>query len=67
MRACDDLRAARLEALDGAARELGFERRRALYEGFAGVSLESLSAGAEGFLRRTEAAYMSALAGWSAR
>ena len=67
VRACDDLRAARLEALDGAARELGFERRRVLYEEFAGVSLESLAAGAEGFMRRTEAAYMSALAEWSAR
>ena len=67
VRACDDLRAARLEALSDAARELGFEGRRALYEEFAGVSLESLAAGAEAFLRRTEAAYMSALAEWSAR
>jgi hypothetical protein len=64
--ACDDLRAARLEALTEAARDLGFEGRRALYEGFAGVSLEALAAGAETFLRRTEAAYMSALAEWSA-
>lgn len=67
VRACDDLRAARLEALSDAARELGFEGRRALYEEFAGVSLENLAAGAEAFLRRTEAAYMSALAEWSAR
>jgi hypothetical protein len=67
VQACDDLRAARLEALDEAARALGFGGRRALYEEFAGVSLESLAAGAEGFLRRTEAAYMSALAEWSAR
>lgn len=65
--ACDDLRAARLEALDEAARALGFDGRRALYEEFAGVSLETLAAGAESFLRRTEAAYMSALAEWSAR
>jgi hypothetical protein len=65
--ACDDLRAARLEALDEAARALGFEGRRALYEEFAGVSLETLAAGAESFLRRTEAVYMSALAEWSAR
>jgi hypothetical protein len=65
--ACDDLRAARLEALSEAARELGFEGRRALYEEFAGVSLESLAAGAESFLRRTEAAYMPALAEWSSR
>ena len=67
VRACDDLRAARLEALSDAARELGFEGRRALYEEFAGVSVESLAAGAESFLRRTEAVYMSALAEWSAR
>ncbi|MBV8857442.1 MAG: hypothetical protein JOZ02_10965 [Acidobacteria bacterium] len=67
VRACDDLRAARLEALNDAARALGFEGRRVLYEDFAGVSLESLAAGAEGFLRRTEAAYMSALAEWAAR
>jgi hypothetical protein len=65
--ACDDLRAARLEALNDAARTLGFEGRRALYEDFAGVNLEALAAGAESFLRRTEAAYMSALAEWSAR
>jgi hypothetical protein len=67
VRACDDLRAARLEALSEAARELGFEGRRALYEEFAGVSLEGLAAGAESFLRRTEAVYMSALAEWSGR
>ncbi|MDT5272710.1 MAG: hypothetical protein QOH49_4896 [Acidobacteriota bacterium] len=65
--ACDDLRAARLEALNEAARELGFEGRRALYEEFAGLSLEALAAGAESFLRRTESAYMSALAEWSSR
>jgi hypothetical protein len=67
VRACDDLRAARLEALGEAARELKFEGRRALYEEFAGVSLDALAAGAEGFLRRTEAAYMPALAEWSSR
>lgn len=67
MRACDDLRGARLEALDGAARELGFGGRRALYEEFAGMSLDTLAAGAESFLRRTEAAYMSALAEWTSR
>lgn len=65
--ACEDLRAARLEALGGAARALGFEGRRALYESFTGAGLESLAAAAEGFLRRTEAAYMSRLAEWSAR
>jgi hypothetical protein len=67
VRACDDLRAARLEALNDAARELGFEGRRALYEELTGVSLEAFAAGAESFLRRTEAVYMSALAEWSSR
>ena len=67
VRACDDLRAARLEALGAAARALGVEGRRALYEGFTGANLESLAASAEAFLRRTEAAYMSRLAEWAAR
>jgi hypothetical protein len=67
VRACDDLRAARLEALSDAARVLGFEGRRALSAESAGVRLEALAVGAASFLRRTEAAYMSALAEWSAR
>jgi hypothetical protein len=65
--ACEDLRAARLEALGGAARALGFGGRKSLYEEFTGASLEALAAGAEGFLRRTEGAYMSGLAWWVAR
>ncbi|HVF44925.1 MAG TPA: hypothetical protein VM936_18010 [Pyrinomonadaceae bacterium] len=65
--ACDDLRAARLEALGEAARGLGFDNRAALYESFSGVSPESLAAAADSFLRRTESAYMSRLAEWAAR
>lgn len=65
--ACDDLRAARLEALGEAARDLGFGGRRALYEEFTGASLEALAPAAEAFLRRTEAAYMNALSAWAAR
>jgi hypothetical protein len=65
--ACGDLRAARLEALGGAALALGFDGRRALYESFTGVALESLSAAADAFLRRTEDAYMSRLSEWAAR
>jgi hypothetical protein len=65
--ACDDLRAARLEALNEAARGLGFDRRAALYESFAGVSLEALASAADSFLRRTESAYMARLAEWAAR
>jgi hypothetical protein len=40
-RTCDDLRAARLGELDAAARRLGFEGRRALYESFAGVGVDA--------------------------
>lgn len=64
--ACDDLRAARLEALNEAARALGFGGGRALYEEFTGASLEALAPAAEAFLRRTEAAYMKALSAWAA-
>jgi hypothetical protein len=64
--ACDDLRAARLEALGEAARALDFGGRRALYEEFTGASLGALAPGAEAFLRRTEAAYMKALSAWAA-
>jgi hypothetical protein len=65
--ACDDLRAARLEALGEAARSLNFDGRTALYESFTGVSLEALAASADSFLRRTESAYMTRLAEWAAR
>lgn len=65
--ACDDLRAARFEVMSEAARGLGFDNRAALYEGFAGVSLEALASAADSFLRRTESAYMSRLAEWAAR
>jgi hypothetical protein len=41
LRACDDLRAARLEELDAAARGLGFKGRRALYESFAGADAQA--------------------------
>ena len=44
LRPCEDLRAARLEALGDAARALGFESRAALYESFAGASPSSSSA-----------------------
>jgi hypothetical protein len=65
--ACDDLRAARLEALGEAARGLGFDSRAALYESFTGATLATLAAGADSFLRRTESAYMTRLAEWAAR
>lgn len=65
--ACDDLRVVRLEVLGEAARGLNFDGRAALYESFTGVSLETLAASADSFLRRTESAYMSRLAEWAAR
>jgi hypothetical protein len=67
LRPCEDLRAARLEAFGGAVRELGFEGGRGLYESFTGVGLSRLAAEAELFLARTERAYMTKLARWSAR
>jgi hypothetical protein len=67
VRRCDDLRAARLEALDEAAQALGFGGRLALHESIAGVSLEGLSPGAEGFLKRTAPIYISHLSRWAAR
>ena len=67
VRPCDDLRAARLEALNGAARELGFDGLRALREDVAGVGLETLAAAADLFLERTARAYHSHLSRWAAR
>ncbi|HEV2859789.1 MAG TPA: hypothetical protein VGX48_02130 [Pyrinomonadaceae bacterium] len=64
---CEDLRAARLEALSEATRGVGREGRRALYESFTGADVGRLAAGAELFLERTESVFMSALARWSAR
>src|SRR2546423_10824137 len=66
VRACDDLRAARLDALDAATRVLGFDDRRALYLSFAGVDVERLAAEARAFLERTERVYMTRLAQWAA-
>lgn len=64
---CDDLRAARLEALGEATRGFGFENRRGLYESFTGVELSRLAADAERFLALTEGAYMTGLSRWAAR
>ena len=66
LRACGDLRAARLEELNAAARELGFDGRRALYESFTGVDPGGLAASSGAFLERTEAAFLSRLARWAA-
>jgi hypothetical protein len=66
-RTCDDLRAARLEALDDATHTLGFDGRRALYESFTGADIARLAEATGIFLERTEAAYMTRLAEWAAR
>ena len=66
LRACDDLRAARLDALDAATRSQGCAGRRALYESFAGVDLGELAARAGAFLERSESIFMSRLARWAA-
>jgi hypothetical protein len=66
LRPCDDLRAARLEALGAATHESGFEHRRALYESVTGVELPRLADEAERFLALTERAYMTGLSRWAA-
>ncbi|HEX8847411.1 MAG TPA: hypothetical protein VF791_22395 [Pyrinomonadaceae bacterium] len=61
LRACNDLRAARLESFHESARSLGFDSYRALYTEMTGVDYERLDASARQFLERTESAYRSAL------
>jgi hypothetical protein len=67
VRPCDDLRAARLERLRDAARELDFESYGALLSAATNTDAESLLASARVVLGRTSAVYESRLAAWSAR
>jgi len=67
LQSCDDLRAARLEALAGAARAEGFDGRGSLYESFTGASPERLAEEADAFLERTESVYQRRLAAWAAQ
>lgn len=67
LRACDDLRTARLETLEEVTVALGLDSGRALYESYAGVDVERLAAASVAFLGRTESAFMSQLARWAAR
>jgi hypothetical protein len=67
LRACDDLRAARLEVLAESARAAGFGGRGALYESFTGADLARLAKDAAALLERTEHAYYAQLAAWAAR
>jgi hypothetical protein len=63
---CDDLRAARLEALRGAARDLGFDDFGALRSEATRSDAGRLAAEAELFLERTAAAYSPRLWRWAA-
>jgi hypothetical protein len=65
--ACDDLRAARLEALRQAAAELDFESYAALRNEAAQADEERLKTAADVLLARTGAAYDVRLRAWGAR
>jgi hypothetical protein len=67
VRACDDLRSARLERLGDAARKLGFESYGALLNAATNTGAENLLASARVVLERTSAVYESQLAAWSAQ
>jgi hypothetical protein len=66
VRACDDLRAAHLGALQEAARELGFETYAALHAQATNTDPAKLLAAADLLIERTESVYESRLAAWSA-
>lgn len=67
VRACEDIRAARLETFEEATSALGLSGSRALYESYTGIDVERLAAASVAFLGRTETAFMSRLARWAAR
>lgn len=66
-RACDDLRGARLSALQDAARSLGFENYGALFAQATRTDYESLLVAARIVLAGTAQVYESRLAAWAAR
>jgi hypothetical protein len=67
LRTCDDLRAARLDALREAARSLGFNSYFAFVSGIQSDSDgERLSVGAAAFLERSAPHYHAKLSEWSA-
>lgn len=67
LRACTDLRAARLETLDEAARALVGDSYFGFMSEIEATRLESLSAGADNFLERTAPVYNANLFEWSVR
>jgi len=64
---CSDLRAARFDTLNEAARTLDGNSYFGLLSEISGASLENLSAGADNFLARTASRYNAHLFEWSAR
>ncbi|MCA1556543.1 MAG: hypothetical protein LC747_07610 [Acidobacteria bacterium] len=64
VRACDDLRAARLDTLREAARTLGLKSYFGFLSGVAEANIKSLCAGADDFLERTERVYNASLFEW---
>ncbi|HEX8474302.1 MAG TPA: hypothetical protein VF666_09745 [Pyrinomonadaceae bacterium] len=67
IRSCDDLRAARLEAVRESARVLGFDDERRMRQETTGVEDEKVAAGADAFLQRTSSVYHRHLAQWASR
>lgn len=65
VQACDDLRAARLEVLREAARDLGFDTYGTLHSQATKTDSAKLLAAADVLLARTADAYVSRLAKWS--
>jgi hypothetical protein len=61
-RACNDLRAARLESFREAACDLGFDSYLSLFTDILETDLQRLAVQTNRFLERTESAYASALA-----
>lgn len=67
LRSCDDLRAARLDALDDSARTLGLRDYRSMLAEATGKDDATLAAGADAFLERTSPVYHRHLAAWASR
>ncbi|HEV2880881.1 MAG TPA: hypothetical protein VGX24_06190 [Pyrinomonadaceae bacterium] len=67
LRACDDLRAARLDVLREGARSLGCDSYFSFLSGITEAGIESLNVGADDFLERTGSVYAVKMFEWSAR
>jgi hypothetical protein len=67
LRACDDLRAARLDTLREGASTLGYDSYFNFLSGITGDEVERLGVAADDFLERTAPVYAAKLFEWSAR